>query len=210
MINSFITYIENVLLPLGAWGVFLATLIEQIIAPIPSAFVQLGSGFFLVKTESFLEALWKVATIVAVPSAIAVGIGSVVVYYIAYFIGKPFVDKFGSFLGVSWQEVLKIQSNMNSSRKDDWVVFFLRAMPAVPTIAVDLFCGMVRYSISRYIFLTLTGTYVRAVIFGMVGWSVGELYIRYSEFIAHIEKYILFGAVLAVIIFVFVKRYNNK
>lgn len=210
MINSFVTYIENVLLPLGAWGVFIATLIEQIIAPIPSAFVQLGAGFFLVESPSFSVAILKVLTIVAIPSTLAVGIGSVIVYYIAYFVGKPFVSKFGWYLGVTWDDVERVQKRMNNSKKDDWIIFTLRALPAVPTVVVDLFCGTVRYHIGRYIFLTLVGTYVRATIFGIAGWYAGELYIKYADIISSIEKYLLLGMVVAVFIFVYIKRYNRR
>ena len=41
MINNLILFIRDFLLPYGAIGVFLATVVEEIIAPIPSALVHL-------------------------------------------------------------------------------------------------------------------------------------------------------------------------
>jgi len=210
MIESFIVYIEATLLPLGAWGVFLATLIEQIIAPIPSAFVQLGAGFFLVDAQSFFDALVTIFVVVALPSALAVGIGSLLVYYAAYFIGKPLVQKWGRFLGVSWSDVELLQKRFRNSRKDDVLLLALRSLPAVPTVAVDIFCGVVRYNLTRYIVITFIGTFIRATAFGLIGWRVGSLYVTYAEYISGIEKYILAGAIVAIVLFVVLKIKKNN
>lgn len=211
MIQSFLAYIEMVLLPLGAWGVFLATMIEQIIAPIPSAFVQLGAGFFLINSVGFGESLIRIMLIVAVPSAIAVTIGSLFIYYLSYLVGKPLVDRYGRFLGVSWSDVQKLQDTFDGSRKDDVALFVLRSLPAIPTIAVDIFCGIVQYPLKAYVLITFLGTFLRATIFGIIGWKVGGLYLVYADYIARVEKYLLLSVLIALIIFVVVrtKRYNK-
>ena len=210
MISGFITYIEVVLLPLGSWGVFVATLIEQLIAPIPSAFVQLGGGFFLVDTEIFMTALWKVIIFVSIPSAFAVGIGSLVVYYLAYFAGKLLVDKWGKFLQVKWHDIELLQQRFHYSNRDDLILLLLRSLPAVPTVAVDIFCGVVRYHIGRYVVITFVGTFIRATIFGLVGWRVGNLYIKYAEYVASAEKYLLVAVIIAIIMFVVIRARKSK
>lgn len=202
MIESFLGYIETVLLPLGAWGVFFATLLEQIIAPIPSAFVQLGGGFFLIEAESFLGALGPVSLLVSLPSALAVGLGSLVVYYVAYFIGKPFVSRFGKFLGVSWGQVESLQERFEHSRKDDVLLLALRSLPAVPTVAVDIFCGVIRYPVLKYVIITLIGTFIRATAFGLIGWKVGDVYLQYAERISQFEKYVLLAILVIVVLFI--------
>lgn len=210
MISNFITYTENVLLPLGAFGVFIATLIEQIIVPIPSSFVQLGGGFFLVEAESFFTALWKVIILVSIPSAFAIGIGSLLVYYISYVVGKPFVKRFGVFFQVKWQDIENLGEKFNASRKDDWLLLALRSLPVMPTVAVDIFCGIVRYNVVKYIGITFVGSFIRATIFGLVGWSVGDLYVKYAEQIASIEKYLLAGIVISLVVFIIVRTKRPK
>jgi len=210
VIASFIAYTENVLLPLGAWGVFIATLIEQIIAPIPSAFVQLGAGFFLIEAESFFTALWKVIILVSIPSALAIGLGSLLVYGIAYFVGKPLVERFGKFFQVKWQDVEALSEKFNTSRRDDWLLLIPRSLPAMPTVAVDIFCGIVRYRLGKYIIITFVGSFIRATIFGLVGWSVGDLYVKYAEQIASVEKYLLAGVVISVVVFIIFRTKRSK
>lgn len=210
MIQAFITYIETALLPLGAWGVFLATLLEQIIAPIPSAFVQLGGGFFLVDTDNFVEALGTILLVVSLPSALAVAIGSVFMYYVAYFIGKQFITRWGAFVGVSWSDIEKLQLKFKNSRKDDVLLLVLRALPAMPSVAVDVFCGVVRYNIKKYIILTFIGTFIRATAFGLIGWKVGNVYVRYAEQIEQIERYVFIGAVVVIGVFIVVRIKKRK
>lgn len=210
MIQGFVTYIETVLLPLGAWGVFLATLIEQVIAPIPSAFVQLGGGFFLVNTDSFWTAFPRILLVVSLPSATAVVIGSVLVYYLAYFIGKPFIDRWGRFLKVSWDDVVMLQEKFKDSKKDDLMLFIFRSVPAVPTVAVDILCGTVRYHLGKYVVITFVGTFIRATIFGIIGWRVGNVYVEYAEYIARVEKYLVIALVLALVVFVVLRTRSKK
>lgn len=212
MINTFITYIETVLLPLGAWGVFLATLVEQVIAPIPSAFVQLGAGFLLINSAGLSESILRIVLVVSIPSAIAVTIGSLIIYYLSYLVGKPLVDKYGFFLGVKWEDVQKLQDKFDGSKRDDVFLFILRSFPAIPTVAVDIFCGIVRYPIKTYVVLTLVGTFIRATVFGIIGWRVGSLYFSYAEYIASVEKYLLLLVIVAFISFVIIRtrRYNKK
>jgi len=210
MIEGVVAYLENVLLPLGAWGVFSATIIEQVIAPIPSAWVQLGGGFFLINTENFWLALWKIILVVSIPSAIAVTTASFFIYYLSYFVGKPLVDRFGKFLGIKWHDIELLQQKFSGSRKDDLLLFFLRTLPAVPTVAVDIFCGVVRYPIKTYLLITLFGTLIRATIFGLIGWRVGSLYFAYAEYISRVEKYLLLGVVIAAIVFVVVRTKKIK
>ncbi len=57
MIHSFINFIEQIVLPMGALGVFFAEIIEEVVVPIPSALVLLTSGFIFLKGDFGIEIL---------------------------------------------------------------------------------------------------------------------------------------------------------
>ena len=80
----------------------------------------------------------------------------------------------------------------------------------MPTVAVDIFCGIVRYNVVKYIGITFVGSFIRATIFGLVGWSVGDLYVKYAEQIASIEKYLLAGIVISLVVFIIVRTKRPK
>lgn len=210
MIESVVQYIEHILLPLGAWGVFLGSLIEQIIAPIPSSFVQLGAGFILIESTSFLDAFVEAFVTIAIPSAAAVTIGSTIIYFVAYALGKPFVERFGKYLGVRWEQVERLEAKFAHTKKDDIVLFLVRSFPAVPTVAVDVLCGTIRYRLAPYIILTFFGSLIRGQAFGLIGWYAGDVYVRYSEIISRVEKYIFVFVILIVFSIISIKIYRRK
>ncbi|MCH7730796.1 hypothetical protein IID21_04775 [Patescibacteria group bacterium] len=60
MIEKLTSLIQPIVVEYGAVGVFLATLLEEIIAPIPSPLVPLTAGFFLLPPDgAFLETIWQ-------------------------------------------------------------------------------------------------------------------------------------------------------
>tara|TARA_B100001540_G_C15681610_1_gene585073 strand:+ start:24 stop:662 length:639 start_codon:yes stop_codon:yes gene_type:complete len=209
VIDSFIVFIEKTLIPFGPWGVFVATILEQIIAPIPSAIVQLAGGFFLIEATSLWDMGVQVFFLVALPSAVAVCLGALLIYALSFYFGKKFVEKWGWWFGVSWDNIEKIQQHFNHSRRDIGLLFVLRTLPVVPTVAVDVFCGIIRFRIRTYIIITFFGTLIRAFIFGVIGWKVGSLYHYYADVISRIEQYVLLAIgviVLALIIHLWYKK----
>ncbi|KND49969.1 MAG: hypothetical protein AB198_01450 [Parcubacteria bacterium C7867-003] len=209
MIHSFITFIEQVVLPWGALGVFCAEIIEEVIVPIPSALVLLSSGFIFLKGDFSIEILKTLLFVIAIPGALGLTLGSLIIYYLSYFGGKPFIEKFGSFLGIEWQEVLDFDEKMNKSKYDEFLFVFARIIPVVPSSLVAIFSGVTRMPVKKYTILTLVGSFIKALIYGFVGYWVGDLYRSYAEQIAGIEKAGLFGFALIFILFISYRIYKK-
>jgi len=210
MIDFFISLIQTHLLPYGGVGVFAASVIEEVIAPIPSAFVGLAAGFLFVSGPLSLNALFQLFLTVVIPIAAGVTLGSLFVYFIAYYAGKPFLLRWGKWLGVNWSDVEKIQQKFSGTKFDEWSLVIVRSIPIVPSVVVSAFCGLIRFPIREYIAYTFLGTLVRATILGFVGWRVGEIYFKYATFIGIFEKIILGLGITAVIAFIVWRRYRVK
>lgn len=202
MIQSIVTIIQEVVLPLGAGGLFLASFLEEVIAPIPSAVVQTTAGFLFL--EGSVDTAWLVTFVfvILIPIALGVALGSLFVYGIAYYAGKPALLKWGKWFGVSWEDVEKVQERFSETVLDDWGLFVLRSVPVIPSVAISAFCGLVRFSPKKYVLYTFLGTLVRTSILALVGWQVGELYIEYIDIIEKFEKGILWAVVVVVVAFV--------
>lgn len=186
---------------------FTASVIEEVIAPIPSAVVGLAAGFFFVPSENLLDTIFQLILTVIIPLAAGVTVGSLFVYTIAYFAGKPFLQKWGKWFGVSWNDVEKIQQKFLSTKFDEISLVVARSIPIVPSVVVSAFCGLIRFPLRDYFVYTFAGSFVRASILGFAGWQVGEVYIKYAEVINASEKFILmFGAVAVMGFFVWRRR----
>lgn len=205
MIEKFTSYIQPIVAEHGAWGVFLATLLEEVIAPIPSPLVPLLAGFFLLPADkSVLEIIWLALFIIAFPVAFGVTLGSLVVYGIGYLGGKPAIEKSQKWIGLKWAELEKIEKRLTRGRGDEIVLFVLRVLPIVPGVAISGFCGIVRYPLRTFVVITFFGALVRATALSVLGWYAGAAYAEYAETISRMEKYLL--AVLIVLVLFFVGR----
>lgn len=204
-------YLQNFFMDYGSLGVFLGSFIEEIIAPIPSTLVILGSSFFIMQGVPIsLESVFSLIIYVSIPAALGLTLGSLFLYAIGYFIGKPFITRWGKYMGFSWDDVEKTQQKFAESKNDDIALFSLRAIPVVPSIAISTFCGIIRYKIKNYIFITFLGSIVRASILGFLGWQFGRFYESIADTIAIYEDIVIIGLIIAILAYIIYKKFGNK
>lgn len=191
MLEKITSYIQPIVLEYGALGVFLATLLEEVVAPIPSPLVPLTAGFFLLPAGAgILETIWRALFIIAFPVALGITIGSTAVYGIGYWGGKPVIEKSKRWLGLSWEDMEKTKRKLTRGRGDEIALFILRVLPIVPGAAISGFCGIVRYPLKTFAAVTFLGALVRALALSVAGWYAGAVYTMYIATISKIENYI--------------------
>nr|WP_282730378.1 VTT domain-containing protein [Methanobacterium alcaliphilum] len=209
--NELMLSLQNFFTIYGSLGVFLGSFIEEIIAPIPSTLIIMGSSFFMmhgapVNAITVLQLFFYVC----IPASLGLTLGSLFLYGIGYSIGKPFINRWGHYLGFSWDDVEKTQKKFEESKSDDMVLLTLRAIPIIPSIAISTFCGIVRYKIKNYILITFLGSLVRAFILGFIGWQFGRFYEQIADQIAVYENLVIIGLVILVIGYVLRVKYWKK
>ncbi len=197
MIEATVLFLEKILVPYGALGVFAASFTEEVIAPIPSAIVLLASGFFFLHGEPFsLFYLYKLFFIIVIPASIGMTLGSLFIYSIGYWSGKPAIVRFGKYFGISWSDVEKVEKRFDKSSADEVTIFFLRALPVVPNTAVSALCGLIRFPVLKYFFLSMGGLSLRALVLAFIGGKVGSVYYNYGFYMEKAENFILFGLII--------------
>jgi membrane protein DedA with SNARE-associated domain len=186
--NSLLPWLETY----GAFGVFGASIVEEVIAPIPSTLVVLFGGFLLVpETATVPEAMRHVALKVMLPASIGMSVGSLFPYFIARIGEKVAVDKFGVLLQVDWKMVDKARAYFEERKSDELMLFIARAVPVIPSVVIGVFCGLIRMPVRTFLVWSILGNLIRTFILGMVGWSVGAAYVRYAEYLSHVEDVVL-------------------
>jgi membrane protein DedA with SNARE-associated domain len=211
MFAETIVYLETILMVYGPIGVFLGSIVEEVIAPIPSTLVIMGTSFIFLKGSIIsLDAFLKMFLYIVIPASLGVTIGSLVVYSIAYLAGKPFLVRWGKYLGISWQDIEKAEKRFNKSNSDGILLFIVRAFPVVPSVAINAFCGFVRFDIKRYLIITFLGTLVRATILGFIGWQFGSLYQLAAAKISYLEEISFLIMGIGIITFIIYKKKFQK
>jgi len=159
----------------GILAVIIGVVIETIIVPLPSPLIIMAAGYILIPQGNLvtiiLTALW-----ISSVAGIAQTIGSYLLYLPGYYIGKPFIEKYEKFHGVSWKEIELFQKKFSKGRKEEVSVFLLRALPVIPLSIVSGVAGVMEIEPKKYTISTLLGVIPRNLILALLGFSFGEFY----------------------------------
>lgn len=210
MISTVIHLLEQYIIPLGGFGVFIAEIIEEIIVPIPSAMILLGSGFLFLKGPLTLGLISTLFFTIVIPATLGLTLGSLVIYGLAYKGGKPFLEKYGKLLSVGWSDVEAVNQKFTEGTFDEWSLVLARVFPIIPSVLIATFCGLTRLPLRKYVTLTLIGAFFKALFLALIGWQVGELYLKYADIIGHIEDTILFLTIASIVGFILYRKFKQK
>ncbi|MBD3366205.1 hypothetical protein GF360_02550 [candidate division WWE3 bacterium] len=204
-ITEITTYLETLArsIPLELFSV-LGTIVEEIIAPIPSPFVMTATGSI---AQAQQKALWYLG-VVAVFGAFGRVIGASVLYFLADLGEDLVVGKFGKFLGISHKHVEKIGSRFEGTTRDYTTLTILRSIPVMPSSPISVVCGLIKLNYKVFAVGTFLGSIVRNLFFlylGFTGLAASEQLSEGIESASTIME-ILFLAALAVGFYYFYRK----
>ncbi len=208
MLEKLIQVTQSIVSAGGPMGVFAAAILEEIVFFIPSPIVPMAAGFFLLSSQVELaEAASRAILYIALPVSLGQTMGSLFPYYIGYFGGRPTIEKWGRWIGLTWKNIEKTEQKFIRGYRDELILLGMRVSP-VPSVAISGFCGLIRYPVYRFLAVTAVGAAIRGFLLGLFGWYAGTAYLKYAQAIAQMEKYlfILAGAVSIVAIVWFIRK----
>jgi membrane protein DedA with SNARE-associated domain len=211
MFTTMIKTIESLIISNTSLTVFLGCILEQIIVPIPASLIVLSSTFLVLKGTSFsLAALGTLFIKIVIPASLGITLGSLVYYFLAYKLGMPFIERTSKYLGVSVEDVEDVGKKVDESYYDEIFIFMARCVPVIPSIAVNLFCGLIKYDLKKYLIITFLGSSVQILGWGILAWFSGNIYLLLENKISDIGNIITLIFILIVIYFVIIKRREMK
>ena len=190
MISEITSWIIELMRANGQLSVFIGTMIEQIIVPIPSPLIIMGAGAILISPElsipnAFLRIFWTIV----LPGSIASTLGSYIGYMISYYGGKALVLRFQRFLGVDWDEVENLEKRFHG-KKEAIAIFFSRAIPVFPISLVSIFAGLLRVPLKPFTLYTFFGSIFRCFFLAFVGWWIGATYEKVATRLNSAETFV--------------------
>ncbi len=199
MISGLTDWIMELMKNHGQISVFIGTIIEQIIVPIPSPMIIMGAGAILIFPglsipNAFLEILW----IIVLPGSIASTLGSYFGYMISYHGKKALVVRFQHFLGVDWEEIGNLEKRFQG-KKEALVIFLSRAIPVFPISIVSIIAGLLRVPLKSFTIYTFLGSIFRCFFLAFVGWWAGATYEKVATRMDSVETFISIGILLGMV-----------
>ncbi len=123
-------------------------------------------------------------------------------YGIAYWGGRPLIERFGGRFGFAWGDVERLHRMFGKGYADEVVLIFMRAIPIFPISVVSVLCGIMRIRPVVFSLTTLIGSFVRIGSMSLIGWYVGKGYAQLAGHLAVFERYgvLLLFALLAFLV----------
>lgn len=192
----------------GVLAVIFGVVIEEIIVPIPSPVVPMAAGFIIVEATTLPQALVQIIFLVVIPASLASVVSSYFVYGIAYFGGKPVIEKYGRYLDMSWDEAKRLEDKFAGGKQHYYVALF-RAIPIVPLSLISGSAGLFRMDWKRYGLWTLIGMIPRTFFLALAGWYLKDSFMTVASYIDSLSTVVLLGSGAVVGAYLFYRKYGN-
>lgn len=137
--------------------IFIGSFIEEIFPLLPSPLIVIITKMSTSPNSYSLLYLFFIAIIAAIGKTF----GALLLYLLGDKGGDIIIRRFGGLLGVSHNSLEKIGKRFSGSWKDSILLFFLRALPIIPTTPVSLMCGVIKLNLRTFVVSTLIGLFVR-------------------------------------------------
>ena len=149
----------------GYGGVVLLMAMESSIFPVPSELV--------VPPAAILAAQGGGMTVPGVILAGTVGswLGSAITYWVAYFVGRPVVMRFGKYFFMPPSKVERAERFMH--RYEGGGIFFARLLPVIRHL-ISIPAGIIRMGFLKFSVLTVIGSALWCWVLAALGQKVGN------------------------------------
>lgn len=185
----------------GYLGVALWVAIESVVIPIPSELVLPFAGF-LVGTGDAIEPLtgqpWSY-WLVVIAGTLGATAGALIAYAIGLYGGRPIVDRWGRYLGITHADLDRAESFF--ARYGEAASFFGRLVPVVRSL-VSFAAGISRMPLPKFVLFTFLGSLPFTAVLVFAGMQLGANWEAVGPVLKRFEYAIL--AVLAVIVIAWV------
>ncbi|OGR80976.1 MAG: hypothetical protein A2902_07590 [Elusimicrobia bacterium RIFCSPLOWO2_01_FULL_64_13] len=177
MVESLTLWIMQLLRDHGAVSVFVGVIIESIIVPIPSPLIIMGAGAILIDSSiPAWRALGPILLLIVLPGSAASTLGAYLTYGVAYWGGKPLIDRLHRFLGFDWKDIVAMEERFLAGRVG-LTIFSLRALPIVPLSLISAAAGALRMPVSQFTLWTYLGSVPRCLFLAYLGWFTRDTYV---------------------------------
>lgn len=166
-----VNFIQHTISTMGPLGVSLLMAIESCNVPLPSEAILPFAGYLVSKGTFSIHAA-------AFAGAFGCVLGSIPSYYLGYFGGRPFVEKYGKWFLISKHDLE--MADKWEQKYGNLAFFICRMLPIVRTF-ISLPAGILKADLKQFVLFTFLGSLIWSYPLVYVGMKLGE----HSEALKH-------------------------
>ena len=192
-------FVINLISNYGYLGMFLGMVLEAVIIAIPSELILATGGILASKKIFTFFGAFLTGLLGSVFCAI-------VIYFMGYFGGKPFVKKYGKYFFMKEEDLEKSDTWFNKYGMLSALIG--RNFPIVRTL-ISLPIGIMRLSFYKFVLYTTLGSIPWTLAFVYVGYALGGNWIILSTYMNYLKIPIRILLVILIIRFI-IKKIKKK
>ena len=196
--HAMIDWIVQTVGALGYLGIFVMMLIESSIFPLPSEVVMIPAGYLCAKGEMSMPVVIVLGTLGSIA-------GALLNYYLAVFLGRKLILKYGHYLFFSAEKLEKVERFFKTH--GSFSTFTGRLIP-VARHYISLPAGLARMNVALFCFYTGLGAGIWVTILALLGYFFGQNQALLEENLHTITWSLL--ALIVVSSLVYVKVFRTK
>ena len=199
ILEFLVAFIEKFISNFGAFGISILMAIESCNIPLPSEAILPFAGY--------LVTIGKIPNIhvASVFGAVGCVLGSIPSYYLGYFGGRPFFEKYGKYMLVSKKDLDEADKWVD--KYGDWAFFLCRMLPVIRTF-ISLPAGILRAKKRMFFTLTFLGSLIWSYVLVYAGIKLGENFHTIKHFCHKFDGVII--AVCLVLAVIYVNKHIRK
>lgn len=201
LFDTIFEIVTNFIDTIGYAGIFLAMFIEGILTPIPSEIIVPFAGY-LAESGRFNLVL------VIIVASVGATIGAIVAYYLAKWLGRAVILKYGRYIGLNDNSLDK--ANAWFEKYGSYGVLIGHALPGIRSI-ISFPAGLADMDLKKFIIFTFIGATIWNTVLGSAGYMLGENYGQIEELFeaAHIDAIIIGALIVGLTIYFIYKHYKK-
>lgn len=196
MFHEFVSWLVKVVGDLGYPGIFIMMALESTFMPIPSEAVMIPAGYLVQQGRMS----FGMSMIFGVTGSIA---GSYLNYFLALWLGRPFILKYGKYFGVSKEKFLKVDGYFRSH--GEITIFIGRLIPVVRHL-ISFPAGLGRMNHLKFTAYTGLGAGLWVAVLLGLGYLIGENQGLIGRYLTQVTIAFLIGSVVLIAGYVYLKR----
>ena len=215
MLETLASHLDTIAALAPTWGyifIFVFMTIESSFIPFPSEVVMIPAGFLAARGE-----LSGGSPLVCVSLAVLVGIlgslaGAFVNYYLALWVGKPFLEKYGKYFFIKPEPLARACEVFN--KYGAATTFVCRLIPVIRQL-ISIPAGIAKMPLAPFTFFTALGAGIWTIILAAVGYILGvqsdnmsylDLCVKGGQMASANLPYVIVGAVVLVAAYFLVSK----
>lgn len=200
MLENIVTYLVDLVADWGYLGIFLLMALESSFFPFPSEVVMIPAGYLVYTGQMNLYMAFAAGTLGSLA-------GALFNYYLCYFLGRPFIAKYGKYVGITDEKMAKFESFFN--RYGEISTFNCRLIPGIRQY-ISLPAGLAKMNIFTFSLYTTLGAGIWVAILIAIGYYIGDQKELIKEYLTQITIYLLLVVGLITAIYIYLHKRKSR